>query len=142
MKLEITPQIDEATSKAKTRRLRYVQLVLISPSVVIVALLALDWFHVSDFLSVVFGWFGVPHFFILESIFGWIGRAVFYASPILFLYNLVVYLKLARRLNQDKSWIETLMMAIVIIASCLLFLAVIFLILTIRDGGIMPFPAG
>ena len=128
MKPEITPQIDEATSKAKTRQLRYVQLLLISPSVVIVALLALDWF-------------GVPHFFAMERIFGWIGRAVFYASPILFLYNIFVYLKLARRLNQDKSWIETIMMVIVILASCLLFLAVVFLILTIRDGGIMPFPA-
>ena len=141
MKPEITPQIDEATSKAKTRQLRYVQLLLISPSVVIVALLALDWFGVSYFLSKVFNLFGVPHFFAMERIFGWIGRAVFYASPILFLYNLVVYLKLARRLNQDKSWIETLMMAIVIIASCLFFLAVVFLIMSLSGGDMMPVPA-
>jgi len=141
MKPEITPQMDEATSRAKTRRLRYVQLVLISPSVVIVASVIYDRFLASDFTSLA-RMFGVPHFFAMERIYGWIGRAVFYSSPILFLYNIVVYLKLARRLNQDKSWIETIMMAIVIIASCLLFLVVVFLILTIHDGGIMPFPAG
>jgi hypothetical protein len=142
MKSEITPQMDDAASKAKIRRLRYFQLALISPSIVIVALLALDWFGISDLVSKVFNLFGVPHFFAMERIFGWIGRAVFYASPILFLYNLVVYLKLARRLNQDKSWIETVMMAIVIIASCLLFLAVVFLIMALRGGDIMPVPAG
>jgi len=142
MKLEITPQIDEATGKAKIRRLRYFQLALISPSIVIVALLALDWFGVAYFLSKVFNLFGVPHFFAMERIYGWIGRAVFYTSPILFLYNIAVYLLLAQRLNQDKSWIETVMMAIVIMASCLLFLAVVFLIMALRGGDIMPVPAG
>ena len=132
MKPEIihaAPQIDEATSRAKIRRVRYVQLVLISPSVVIVALLAVHWFGISDFISEVFVWFGLPHFSAMEHIFHWIGLAVFYTSPILFLYNIVVYILLARRLNQDNSWIETVMMAIVIIASCLLFLTVVFLIL-------------
>ena len=142
MKPEITPQIDEATSKAKTRRLRYVQLALISPSVVIVASLALDWFGISNFISEVFGWFGVPHFFVLERIHGWIGLAVFYTSPVLFLYNIVVYILLARRLNQNHSWIETVMMAIVIVASFLLFLAIMFLIMAMRGGDIMPVPAG
>ena len=140
MKPEYTPQIDEAASRAKTRRLRYVQFALISPSVVIVALLALDWFGISNFISKVFGWFGIPHFFGMYRIFHWIGHAVFYASPILFLYNIAVYLLLARRLNQDKSWIETAMMAIVIVASFLLFLAVVFLILDMRGGDMMPVP--
>jgi len=34
------------------------------------------------------------------------------------------------------------MMAIVIMASCLLFLAVVFLIMALRGGDIMPVPAG
>jgi hypothetical protein len=86
--------------------------------------------------------FGVSHFYfiVVERIYAWIGRAVFYTSPILFLYNIFVYLKLARRLNQDKSWIETIMMVIVILASFLLFLAVVFLILDMRGGDMMPVP--
>jgi hypothetical protein len=139
MKSEITPQIAEATGKAKIRRLRYVQPALISPSVVIVTLFAIHWFGISDFISKVFGWFGVPHFFEMDLIFRWIGLAIFYASPILFLYN--AYILLARRLNPDNSWIDTVMMAIVIVASCLLFLAVVFLIMALRGGDIMPVPA-
>jgi hypothetical protein len=142
MKPEITPQIDEAASRAKTRRLRYVQLFLISPSVVIVSLVVFDLFLDSGFFSLA-RMFGFSHFyfFVVERVYGWAGRAVFYTSPILFLYNIFVYLKLARRLNHDNSWIETIMMVIVILASFLLFFAVVFLILTIRNGGIMPFPA-
>jgi hypothetical protein len=134
MKPEITPQMDDAASKAKNKRLRYVQLVLISPSVVIVASVFFDWYLASDFNAVA-RMFGVPHFFLLERIYGWIGHAVFYASPILFLYN--VYILLARRLNPDNSWIETIMVAIVIIASCQLFLAVVFLILDMRGEDMM-----
>ena len=120
--------------------MRYVQLVLISPSIVIVTMLALDWFGISDFISKVFNMFGIPHFFAMERIFYWIGLAVFYTSPILFLYNIVLIL-LARRWNPDNSWIETVMMAIVIIASCLLFLVVMFLIMALQGGDIMPVPA-
>jgi hypothetical protein len=139
MKPEITPQMDDASSKAKTGRLRYCQLILISPSIVIVASVIFDRFLASDFNALA-RMFGVPHFFVLERVYGWIGRAVFYTSPILFLYNIFVYLKLARRLNQDHSWIETIMMAIVIIATSMLFLVVIFLILDVRGGDIMPVP--
>ena len=111
----------------------YCQLILISPSVVIVASVIFDRFLASDFNAVA-RMFGGPHFFLLERVYGWTGRAVFHGSPILFLYNIAVYLLLARRLNQDKSWIETIMMVIVILASFLLFLAVVFLILDMRGG--------
>jgi hypothetical protein len=114
-------------------------LILISPSIVIVASVIFDRFLASDFNAVA-RMFGVPHFFLLERVYGWTGRAVFYGSPILFLYNIAVYLLLARRLNQDKSWIETVMMVIVILASFLLFLAIVFLILDMRGGDIMPVP--
>jgi len=127
VKPEIMSQIDEATGKAKTRRLRYVQLVLISPSIVILSIVFLNLFDDSRFLP-------------LEHIYGWIHRASFYGSPILLLYNIVVYIILARRLNQEHSWIETLMMAVVIVASMLLFLAVVFLMLDMRGGDMMPVP--
>jgi len=120
-----TTQVDETSSWNKPRRLRYVQLILISPSLLILGL------YLSRYLGV----------FSTARIFVWIGRAVFYASPLLFLYNIVVYFLLARRLNQNHSWVETIMMVVIILSSLLLLLAIVFLIMSMSGGDIMPVPA-
>jgi len=77
----------------------------------------------------------------MARIFGWLGRAVFYTSPLLFLYNILVYFLLARRLNKNHSWVETIMMAIVILSSFLLLIAIVFLIMSMSGKDIMPVPA-
>ncbi|HXA45887.1 MAG TPA: hypothetical protein VNZ25_10300 [Candidatus Angelobacter sp.] len=125
MAMHLTPQVEESTSWHKPRRLRYVQLVLISPSILVLAL------YSSRYLGV----------FQMARIFGWLGRAVFYTSPLLFLYNILVYFLLARRLNKNHSWVETIMMAIVILSSFLLLIAIVFLIMSMSGKDIMPVPA-
>lgn len=130
--MHTTSQIDEADTAARRRRLRYIQLVLISPALVVLA---------SVF-------YGIPSFFYnlpLAHIFYLANRAVFYSSPILLVYNAVLLFVLARQLDL-RCRAEPIMMAIVVMSSFILLITVGFLVrhlVCVHFGwDEMPVPAG
>ena len=78
---------------------------------------------------------------LIGPIFDWIGRIIFFSGPIILLYNLIIYFLLARRLNQNHTWIETMMMGIILLASFPLLIVTVFFIGNLISGGGMPVPA-
>ncbi len=130
--MHTTSQIDGVDTTAKRRRLRCIQLVLISPALVVLAL-------------VLFHNLAVSHSLLVAHIYDLARGIVFYSSPILFLYNVVLLFRLARQLDL-RYRAEPIMMAIVVMSSFILLIAVVSLVwhlICVHFGwDEMPVPAG